>query len=249
MSAAQSRPRAGRLTAQVREEIARRIARRDLAPGAQLPTERDLSVEFGVSRVTVRRALAELTADGTVFAVQGRGTFVAGERVSEPANALLSFRDMVANAGVSAGSQPLRAETRAATVREAETFGIAPGAALFELERLRTLDGLPVAVDHNLLPLALDPDLAGLDWASASLYERLTAAGHPPADADYALEAQPASTRFAGLLDTLPGAPLLVAESRAHDPSGRLVVVGVISYRGDRYRFHGTQLSGRSGAR
>ena len=68
----------GRLTERVRDDLAQRISRQDLGPGAQLPTERDLSVEYGVSRVTVRRALALLTEEGLVYAIQGRGTFVNG---------------------------------------------------------------------------------------------------------------------------------------------------------------------------
>ena len=72
----------GRLTARLRDDLADRIARQELAPGAQLPTERVLSERYGVSRVTVRRALALLADDGIVQAVQGRGTFVTGERIS-----------------------------------------------------------------------------------------------------------------------------------------------------------------------
>ena len=245
MSTAVSGPRAskGRLTERVRDDLARRIAGQDLRPGAQLPTERDLSVEYAVSRVTVRRALAMLTAEGLVYAVQGRGTFVATEHVSEPANELLSFRDLAAGGDVAVGAETLRADVRPATLREAERFGIAPGAGLFELERLRTLDGLPVALDRNLLPLALDDRLVDVDWSGDSLYARLAEAGHPPVSADYAVEARAADAEQAALLGCEPGAPLLVAESEAVDRRGRLVVLGVIAYRGDRYRFRGTQSS------
>ena len=231
----------GRLTARLRDDLADRIARQELAPGAQLPTERVLSERYGVSRVTVRRALALLADDGLVQAVQGRGTFVTGERISEPATELLSFHDMVAGGDLVVGAEPLRVDTRPATLREAERFGIASGARLFELERLRTLDGLPVAVDHNLLPLALDDQLPGLDWTTASLYARLAERGHAPEAADYAVEARTADPGQAGLLGCEPGSPLLVSESAAFDRRGRLVVLGVIAYRGDRYRFRGTQ--------
>lgn len=232
--------RRGQLTDLVRDELAQRIGRREFPPGAQLPTERDLSVAFGVSRVTVRRALAALTDEGLVFAVQGRGTFVRTPHLAEPPNALMSFHDLVAHENVVVTALPLRAEVRPATVREAEKFAIAPGADLFRLERLRYLDGLPVAVDTNLLPLALDPGLPEADWHQESLYARLAAAGVAPARADYAVEAQVADAARAKVLACEAGAPLLVAESDAYDATGRLVVEGVISYRGDRYRFHST---------
>jgi GntR family transcriptional regulator len=230
--------RRGHLTERVRDELVQRIVRREFAPGQQLPTERDLSTEFGVSRVTVRRAIAALTDEGVVFAVQGRGTFVRTPHLAEPPNVLLSFHDLVAHENVTVTALPLHVDVRPATVREAEKFAIAPGAALFRLERLRYLDGLPVALDVNLLPLALDPALPGADWTHESLYARLGAAGHAPARADYAVEAQVADAARARVLACEPGAPLLVAESDAYEGSGRLVVEGLISYRGDRYRFH-----------
>jgi GntR family transcriptional regulator len=131
-------------------------------------------------------------------------------------------------------------EVRPATINEAELFGVAPGAPMFELERLRTLDELPVAIDSNILPLSLDESLRDLDWTSESLYSRLADAGHAPVVADFAVEAKAADARAAELLGTSVGSPVLVAESEARDSHGRVIVVGVISYRGDRYRFRST---------
>lgn len=234
----------GPLTARVRQVLADRIGRGDLAAGEQLPTERELGDEFGVSRVTVRRALASLARDGLVYAIQGRGTFVASDRLAEPPNTLLSFHDLVANKHVAVAAQPLHADTRPASLDEAESFGIAPGALLFELVRLRTLDDLPVAIDSTTLPLAIAPQLPELDWSHESLYARLVDAGHTPVAADYAVEAQAADARVARLLGATAGSPVLVAESEVSDRSGRLIVVGLITYRGDRYRFRSRLTAG-----
>ena len=228
----------------MRAEIEDRIGRGELAAGEQLPTERELGDLYAVSRVTVRRAIASLAADGLVYAIQGRGTFVASGRLAEPPNTLQSFHELVANEHVVVGAEPLTVATRAATLDEAEKFGIAPGAPLFELVRLRTLDELPVAIDSTILPLAVDPDLPALDWSEESLYARLVAVGHTPVTADYSVEAQAADGRVARLLATTPGSPVLVAESEVSDQSGRLVVVGVITYRGDRYRFRSRLTAG-----
>ncbi len=227
----------GALTGKVRDQLAARIASGELAHGQQLPTERELSESFGVSRVTVRRALGELSSAGMVYAIQGRGTFVASEPLAEPPNVLLSFHDLAAADNVVVGAEVIELNQAAATITEAEDFGIAPGAGLVRLERLRTLDGLPVALDVNVVPLALEPSLPELDWVNASLYAALSTAGHTPVAADYSVEARPADERSASLLATNVGAPLLVAESRAYDSTGRLIVSGCISYRGDRYRF------------
>lgn len=245
----------GQLTARVREELEDRISRGELAPGEQLPTERELRDEFGVSRVTVRRALASLSDEGLVYAIQGRGTFVASGRLAEPPNTLQSFHELVANEHVTVGAQPLRVDTRAASIDEAEKFGIAPGAPLFELVRLRTLDELPVAIDSTTLPLSIDPELPGLDWSQESLYARLVGADHAPVAADYAVEARAADASVASLLAATPGSPVLVAESEVSDAAGRVIVIGVITYRGDRYRFRSRLAAGstmpmvQSGAR
>lgn len=237
-------PTSGRLTAKVRKDLANLISRGDLKPGERLPTERELSDQFGVSRVTVRRALASLARDGLVYAVQGRGTFVASGRLAEPPNTLLSFHNLAAQKYISVAAQPLKVDTRAATLDEAEAFGIAPGASLFELVRLRTLDDLPVAIDSTVLPLAIDPQLPDLDWSHESLYARLTASGHSPVAADYSVEARAADTQVARLLGAAAGSPILVAESEVSDQSGRLVVLGLITYRGDRYRFRSRLTAG-----
>jgi GntR family transcriptional regulator len=227
----------GALTERVREAIAARIASGELAPGHQLPTERELSETFGVSRVTVRRAIALLAESGLVYAIQGRGTYVAPEHLAEPPNALMSFHDLAAGNTVAVGATVVSATVRPATISEAEDFQIAPGAELYALERLRTLDDLPVAIDYTLVPLALNPAMPKLDWTTASLYSTLGAAGHRPIVADYSVEALPADERSARLLGTAVNAPLLVADSRTYDPADRLIVSGRISYRGDRYRF------------
>jgi GntR family transcriptional regulator len=228
---------AGALTGRVRNALAARISSGDLAPGQQLPTERELSETFKVSRVTVRRAIKALSESGMVYAIQGRGTFVASEHLTEPPNALLSFHDLAAGDHVAVGARVIERSVRPATISEAEDFEIAPGAELLALERLRTLDDLPVALDVTLVPVSLNPSLPGLDWQVASLYSSLATAGHSPVAADYSVEAQPADERSARLLATGVGAPLLVADSRTFDTEGRLIVSGRISYRGDRYRF------------
>ena len=95
----------------------------------------------------------------------------------------------------------LSARVRPATLDEADELEIAPGAGLFELERLRLLDGLPVAVDSSRVPTGRCPGIEDVDFATASLYESLEARGIVPTDADVSIEALPAGDRHARLLD------------------------------------------------
>jgi DNA-binding GntR family transcriptional regulator len=221
--------------------IADEIAAGTLAPGERLPSERELCTLLSVSRATVRRALAELAEEGLVEAHAGRGTFVAtAGPIGEAPNALQSFSELGAARGLVASAVVLLARVRPADLDEAEQFGIAPGSELFELERLRLLDGLPVSIDRSRVPLRRAPELPALDFREASLYEALDAAGAGPVRADYVVHAIAADPERAEHLAVDPGSPLLQTATTSYDESGRVVELGEMTYRGDRYRFRAT---------
>ncbi len=158
----------------------------------------------------------------------------------EPPNTLMSLSELGRSRGLTASARVLAREVRPATIDEAEAFEIAPGAELLELQRLRMLDGMPISLDHNRVPLRLVPDAADLDFATASLYEALERQGNPPARADYELEARAAEDGQAALLGLAPGAPVLFATTVAIREDGRVVDLGRTVYRADRYRFQAT---------
>lgn len=226
------------------EEVYRRLAH-DIAsgrlfPGARLPAERTIGAALGVSRATVRRALERLAADGLVEARNGRRRVAGSTRLAEPPNALMSFTELGAARGLAATSVVLRATVRAASLEEADRFAIAPGADLFELERVRQLDGISVALDRARVPLALAPSLPHTDFSTASLYETLERAGTAVVLADYTTEARTADSRQAAHLGMASGSPLLVAQTAGYAEDGRLVELSETAYRGDRYRFRAT---------
>jgi GntR family transcriptional regulator len=165
---------------------------------------------------------------------------VTGDALVEPPNTLMSLSELGRSRGLAASATVLDSGVRAATIDEAEAFAIAPGAELFELRRVRMLDGLPISIDHNRVPLRLLPDALELDFASASLYEALDRAGHAPGRADYELEARAAEAPEAELLGLAPGAPVLFATTVAIGEEGRVVDLGRTVYRADRYRFQAT---------
>ena len=220
--------------------IADEIATGALAPGARLPSERELCERLSVSRATVRRALAELGADGLVESSVGRGTSVAAGPIGEAPNTLMSFTELGASRGLVASARVLVSLVRPADIDESEAFGIAPGAELFVLERLRLLDGMPVSLDRSRVPLALAPSLADSDFGATSLYAVLDRAGAGPTRADYGVQAIRADARQAKLLRVETGAPLLHATTAGRDANNRLVELGEMAYRGDRYRFRAT---------
>lgn len=234
------RPASGRRYAAVARALADEIRAGGLAGAAHLPSERALVEQYRVSRVTIRRALRELEAEGLVIAAPGRGWFVRGGLMEEPESELTSFSAAAASRGLRATSRVLVAAPREATFEEAEALAAVPGSAVFELERVRLLDGLPVVIDWCLLPRVRFGELARPDWRFASLYGVLGEAGILPVRADYTVRADGADAREARSLDLAPGAPVLRADQVAFDAAGRPVQLCRMTYRGDRYRFRAT---------
>lgn len=225
------------LYVQIARLIVEQASGGELQRGARLPSERALCAELGVSRVTLRRALATLVEEGVVESSQGRGWFVATGVLGEPPNALRSFSETARIRGLEPSARVLAARCREATINEAETFGVAPGSTLFDLRRVRCLDGLPVACDESRVPLALAPHLETVDFSVASLYAELERAGTAPVRAEYALEAAEADAETARCLGLRPGAAVLMTTQTGYASSGRVVEVSSTTYRGDRYRF------------
>ncbi|MGJ6967342.1 GntR family transcriptional regulator [Streptosporangium sp. G11] len=219
------------------------ISARGAKTGDRLPSERSLAARYEVSRETLRAALAELAGRGLLESAAARGWFVTdGGRPAAPAaggHAVEGFADYALKHGLAIRSRVLESGTRPATVHEAETLRIGPGSALFEMRRLRFLDGLVVVLEHNRVPLALCPALADTDFTAASLYAVLRSAdpAQLPRVADYSVEARQPKARERALLEIEDGTPVLVAEQLSFNQDGRPLELTVQVYRGDRYRF------------
>ncbi len=225
----------------VQDSLAEEIRRGGQPPGSSLPPERALAEHFGVSRVTLRRALIELESSGIVSRAGPRGWTVAGSRIGEPPNVLMSFSEMARSRGLRAGARVIAARVRPASIDEAETLGLAPGAELFELERLRSMDDVPILVDRTRIPMALAPGVDRFDFTEASLYAVLEERyGLRPTRARLAVEAVAADDRRAKLLELQPGQPLLRCDQLTEDQTGRAIELCEMIYRGDRYRLRTT---------
>jgi GntR family transcriptional regulator len=220
-------------------ELASLIASGAVAPSDRLPGERELCRRFNTSRDTVRRALAELRDQGMIEADPQRGWFVTSAVMDEP-NTLMSFSEMARSRGLVPTAVVLSQTVRAADLDESDALAIAPGVTLFELVRVRSLDGLPISLEKSRIPLQIAPELAHIDFSSTGLYDTLRAAGAIPTRADYALQAIPADVPSAHALDLEEGDPLLRATATTYDDSNRAIELSEAAFRGDRYRFHTT---------
>ncbi|PDQ35310.1 MAG: hypothetical protein B5766_06845 [Candidatus Lumbricidophila eiseniae] len=206
----------------------------EMRPGDQLPTEQQLAEQFGVSSMTVRRALEVLSKTKRIVGIRGRGTFVAEPAVTKRMT-LASFTDSMRAAGRTARAEVLSTSTARSDPETAAQFDIDESAPVFRIERLRFGDDTPLCIDRSALPTELFPGLLGNDL-SGSLYEILMRRyGVSLSRAESRISAVMPSPEDAGLLRIEAGVPCLRVTARGSAASGEIAELTTSLYRGDLY--------------
>ncbi|GHI03274.1 GntR family transcriptional regulator [Streptomyces cellostaticus] len=220
---------------QLAQQLEAAIEHGILAPGNLLGNEVDLSVRLGLSRPTVRQAIQSLVDKGLLVRRRGVGTQVVHSQVKRPLE-LSSLYDDLESAGQGPTTRVLRNERVPASADVAAALGIAEGAEVVVLERLRCTHGQPVAFLCNYLPAALlELDTERLE--STGLYRMMRSAGITLHSARQSVGARSATDEEAALLDEKEGAALLTMQRTAYDDTGRPVEYGSHVYRASRYAF------------
>ncbi|MFG2120103.1 GntR family transcriptional regulator [Streptomyces sp. NPDC048710] len=220
---------------QLAQQLEAAIEHGILAPGNLLGNEVDLSVRLGLSRPTVRQAIQSLVDKGLLVRRRGVGTQVVHSQVKRPLE-LSSLYDDLESAGQGPTTRVLRNERVPAGADVAAALGIAEGAEVVVLERLRCTHGQPVAFLCNYLPAALlELDTERLE--STGLYRMMRSVGITLHSARQTVGARSATAEEAALLDEKEGAALLTMQRTAYDDTGRPVEYGTHVYRASRYAF------------
>ena len=205
-----------------------------LAPGAAVPTERELALQMQTSRTTVRQALGELVVEGRLVRRQGSGTYVAEPKLTWPLY-LASFTEQVTASGFTPSAEVLGTQRIAATADLSERLHLNVRAPVYRLERLRLADNWPIAVETSWLPAARFPGLTRLIRTRGSLHEILSSHyGVTPQTGEESIETAPATPREAGPLQVDVGTPMLVVSRDNFDSYGTPVELGRTWFRGDR---------------
>jgi GntR family transcriptional regulator len=218
---------------QLARHVRRLIAEGALEVEQALPAERDLADGFGVSRVTVRKALQELVDEGLLQQRARAGTFVSrGLHVVQALSALTGFTEDMRSRGLEPSSRWLKRSVAVATPDEAMALALQPGESVARLHRVRLVDGTPIAIEHATIAARLLPDPESV---RGSLYERLRALGHGPHRALQRLSAIVLNAEQARILEVAPGTPALSIERRSFLEDGRPLELMRSQYRGDAY--------------
>ena len=217
--------------------LRQRIADGEFGVDGVLPSEQDLAAFHGVSRITTKRALDELAADGLVVRERGRGTRVVpgvtAGRVSGRATG--PFDPLIAMGGET-DVEVLEFDYAPAGPDVASALDLEPGAPVQRAVRVRSAKGDRFSHLTTYVPEAVGRGFDADDMAQTPLLSLLERAGATPASAEQAVSATLADTVVAARLGVEIGAPLLRVRRVVRDPSGRAVELLVALYRTDLYR-------------
>lgn len=203
--------------------------------GAPLPPERELAQRLGVSRMTLRRAVDSLVAQGRLIRRHGVGTFPVAKR-EQPLAATSFTADMRAR-GMQPGSLPLESEIIAAGPSLSRHLMVSPDDSVTRLRRLRLADGEPMAIEILHVPTAVAPGLTADDLADRSFYELLRERFDVTvAEGTQTLEVTVTDATESTLLAVPLHSAAFLFERTTRDATGRVVEFVRSVYRGDRYR-------------
>ena len=205
--------------------------------GDLVPSEQALVRQFGVSRMTVNRAVRELTAEQVLTRRQGSGTFVAPQKYQATLVEIRNIADEVRARGHVHASRPLLLERCVAGEALARQFALEPGASLFHSLIVHAENGEPIQVEERWVDPACAPAYLEQDFTRTTPNEHLMAAA-PLQGATYSIEALPAPRDVAEMLGVGVGASCLVLK-RLTMSRGRVASVVTMWHPGHLYKFTG----------
>jgi GntR family transcriptional regulator len=222
---------------QLKKLLEAQVANGELPPHGRVPSERELSEQYDISRMTARQALIELIQEGRLYTSRGKGTFVAEPKIRQSVQALTSFTEDMRARGFTPTTRLVRLERTAASGMLATRLRIAEGMPVVCVERLRLADDEPVALEtaclafegaERLLTMVLEGSLYAILRDHFSII---------PCEAIQEFEAILARPRERALLHLSEGGPVLRIQRTTFDSEQRPFEFVQSIYRGDRYRF------------
>ncbi|CAL4869919.1 HTH-type transcriptional repressor NagR (plasmid) [Asticcacaulis sp. MM231] len=200
-----------------------------MSSSAPLPTERDLADRYGISRMTVRRALSDLQRKGLLTRRQGAGTYVTARALTQSPG-LKGLREDMAVSAASTHSIVTERSIDAVTPQDALALDLGPGARVYRFQRVRYVGLSPVATEISLVPWYCLPSEHTVE---ESLYSALRKAGNAPSRTLQRLRAIALATAEASLLKVAAGTPGLFIERHSYLRDGRTAELTRAWYRGD----------------
>lgn len=223
---------------QIKTLLAQRILDGDYAPHERLPSESELMKAFGVSRITVRQALRDLHAEGLVFSVQGKGTFVAKPKAVQDVQRLQGFGESMVPQGYEASTRVVTLQEGRPTQEVADALGVKQTDNVVEIKRIRYRNREPISIDHSFYPIEIGRRLSGRDLTQ-DIFPMLENEFDILLDhADLRIEATLADEEQAASLNCETGSPVLLIRRLVFDQHDNRVAFEFLSHRGDAFQYN-----------
>jgi GntR family transcriptional regulator len=223
---------------QIADNLINQIESGELAPGTRLPSERTLSELFDVNRLTLRRALGKLEAQGLIVRKHGKGNFIAEPKIERQTGRLVSFTNGMQRRGLSPGAKVINIEQRQVDAAIAKYLNVPILTLVHYVLRLRMINQEPVMLEQLWAPVNCFPELEQQDLNKRSVYEIMeTEYGISMTNAQRSLEPVIATKYEAELLGIEEGTPLMLEQRLGFDQNANCVEFSKDLYRGDRFRF------------
>ena len=223
---------------QIAERLIAQIESGGLSPGEQLPPERDLSEQIGVTRMTLRRALQVLESQGLIVRKHGVGTFIAEPKIDRQMEIVFRFTSGIQNRGLTPGAEIISIEEILAEPVLAKDLGLPVSSPVYSILRLRSINQEPVMLESYKIPVQRFPGLDRYDLEKRSIYEIMEIEyGVPITRARQSFEPVIAIEFEANLLKINIGEALMLEKRLSYDSNNLPVEYGNDRYRGDRFRF------------
>lgn len=222
---------------QIEEALKQSIFLGEYQVGEAIPSERDLSNRFNVSRMTVRQAITNLVSNGMLFREKGRGTFVSTPKLEQPLNGLTSFTEDMRARGMTPSSKIIKFEIQIPPFDVARELMMEEGEKVYFMVRIRNADNKPMAIERTYIPVAVFPDL-NAKLLSGSLYRLVEEQyGLTIGNAIQQMEASHVAKEDSKYLLLEPTAVVLIIKRTSFLSDGKPFELVRSAYRADRYKF------------
>ncbi|WP_394138465.1 GntR family transcriptional regulator [Cytobacillus oceanisediminis] len=221
---------------QISQDLREMIFNGHYQEGDKIPTEDEIVMKYGVSRMTARNAVTELVNEGLVYRVHGKGVFVTRTKLQRSLNKITGFHEDMIQIGLNPSSKVLKFEKRPPTEKECHKLNIRKMNQVFEMKRVRYIDEVPYGFQELIVPEYLVPDLGSLDLEKESLYSHLKEINKPIKNAEQRMEAV-INNEVAEKLGISKNIPFFFFDRTSYLEDGRPVELLHSFFRGDKFSY------------
>jgi GntR family transcriptional regulator len=225
------------LYAQLQDIILEKIESEYWKPHDVIPSENELSKEYGVSRMTARSVVSHFVREGLLYRVQGKGTFVAEPKITTTSLSYMGIREQLERMGYQTGTKLIKVQKISCPVHILKTLLLPKESVVFMIERLRYVKGEPLSIHTSYIPATCCNNLEGSDLEGEQLCVILDKEyGLKRGKVIETLESTLASDREADLLSVRSGYPLLLLQDIIYNTEGKPFEYTKVIFRGDKIK-------------